>query len=270
MLTSLVEADPTLRWRQDADIKQTILEGMGEVHLSVAISRADKLGVGINIDLPRVPYKEAITKKGEATYRHKKQTGGAGQFGEVTLRVEPNVGQGFEFKSEVFGGSISSSYFPSIEKGVHSVLEQGVVAGFPVVDVKVVVLDGKEHPVDSKPIAFEIAGRGAFKEAFREANPVLQEPIMNVEIIVPEAMMGDVMGDMNSRRGRVQGMESDAGRSTVRAQVPLAEMLRYGNDLRSMSGGRGIYTMSFDHYEVVPSNIAQAIIAAHKAEETEA
>ena len=266
ILTSLCEADPTLRWRQDPEIKQTVLEGMGEIHISVTLARAEKLGVGILTETPKVPYRETVTTTAEATYRHKKQTGGAGQFAEVSLRVEPNAGNGFEFKSQVVGGAISSSFYPSIEKGVHSVLEHGVIAGYPIVDVKAIVFDGKEHPVDSKDIAFQTAGREAFREAFMEANPVLFEPIMEVKITVPESMMGDIMGDLNTRRARVQGMDNDGPRSIVTATVPLAEMMRYGNELRSMTGGRGLYTMNFSHYDQVPFQIAQTIMAAHKAE----
>ena len=264
VLTSLTESDPTLRWRQDADIKQTVLEGMGDMHVQVAISRAEKLGVGIDTEMPKVPYREAITKTASATYRHKKQSGGAGQFGEVSLRVEPNAGNGFQFETQIVGGAISGSFIPSIEKGINQVLGEGVVAGYPVGDVKAIVFDGKMHPVDSKDIAFQIAGRGAFKEAFALAGPVLMEPIMDVKIVVPEGMMGDILGDLNTRRGRVQGMDTENARSTISAQVPLAEMLRYGNELRSMTGGRGIYTMTFNHYETVPANVAQPIIAAHK------
>jgi elongation factor G len=207
-----------------------------------------------------------VTTVGSATYRHKKQSGGAGQFAEVSLRVEPNAGNGFEFKSAVVGGAISGSFIPSIEKGIHSVLEQGVMAGFPIVDVRAVVFDGKEHPVDSKDIAFQTAGREAFREAFMEGTPVLFEPIMEVKITVPEAMMGDIMGDLNTRRARVQGMDTEGPRSIVTATVPQAEMMRYGNELRSMTGGRGIYTMQFSHYDQVPFQIAQTIIAQHKAE----
>ena len=266
ILTSLCESDPTLRWRQDPQVKQTILEGMGEIHIAVTLARAEKLGVGILTDQPKVPYRETVTTIGSATYRHKKQTGGAGQFAEVSLRVEPNAGNGFEFKSAVVGGAISSSFLPSIEKGVHSVLEHGVIAGFPIVDVKAIVFDGKEHPVDSKDIAFQTAGREAFREAFNEANPVLFEPIMEVKITVPEAMMGDIMGDLNTRRARVQGMDNDGPRGIVTATVPLAEMMRYGNELRSMTGGRGIYTMEFSRYDQVPPQIAQTIMSQHKAE----
>lgn len=266
ILTSLCEADPTLRWRQDGDTRQTILEGMGDVHVNVAIGRAEKLGVGLDVIMPKVAYKETITRTAETTYRHKKQTGGAGQFAEVSLRLEPNPGNGYEYVTQIVGGVISQAFLPSIDKGIQSVLGEGVIAGYPVVDVKVTVFDGKMHPVDSKDIAFQIAGREGFKIAFMEAGPVLQEPIMNVKIIVPESMMGDIMGDLNSRRGRVQGMDSEGSKSTVNAQVPLAEMLRYGNDLRSMTGGRGIYEMSFSHYEVVPAHLMESVIAASKAE----
>ncbi|MCC7447789.1 MAG: elongation factor G, partial [Anaerolineae bacterium] len=269
ILTQLAQADPTLHWRQDSDTKQTVLEGMGDIHIAVAISRGERLGVGLIPSLPKVPYMETITKKATAQYRHKKQSGGAGQFGEVHLRIEPKErGAGFEYKNEVFGGAISQSFIPSIEKGIRSVLEQGVIAGYPVVDVLAAVVDGKMHPVDSKDIAFQIAGREAFKEAFQQAGPVLLEPIMNVRVIVPEENMGDIISDFTTRRGRVMGMDTEHGRSVVTAQVPLAEIQRYSNDLRSMTGGRGVYTMTLDRYDPVPSNVAQGIIAQHKAEVT--
>lgn len=265
ILTSLAEADPTLRWRQDPDTRQTIIEGMGEAHVNLAISRAEKFGVGLDVHMPKVPYKETILRTAETTYRHKKQSGGAGQFAEISLRLESNPGGGYEYVTAIVGGVISGSFLPSIDKGIQSVLPEGVISGFPVIDVKATVFDGKEHPVDSKDIAFQIAGREGFKEAFQKAGPVLLEPIMDLRVIVPEAMMGDIMGDLNSRRGRVQGMDTDAGRSVVNAQVPLAEVLRYGNDLRSMTGGRGIYTLTFSHYEQVPAHLMQAIIDANKA-----
>ena len=267
ILTSLCQADPTLRWRQDPDVKQTIVEGMGEAHVNLAISRAERLGVGLDTTLPKVPYKETITRTHADFYRHKKQTGGAGQFAEVHMRLEPNPGSGFQYETQIFGGAISNNFLPSIEKGITSVLSDGVIAGYPVVDVKAVVFDGKEHPVDSKDIAFQIAGREAFKKVFVEAGPVLLEPIMEVKITVPEAMMGDIISDLNTRRGRVLGMETEGHKSVVSAQVPLAEMMRYSNDLRSMTGARGIYTMRFDHYEQVPAHLAQNIIAAHKTEQ---
>lgn len=268
ILTSMAEADPTLRWRQDPDIKQTVVEGMGDIHVAVAISRAEALGVGMNTEMPKVPFKEAITKKGNSMYRHKKQTGGAGQFAEVWMRVEPNPDSNYEFKSEVVGGAIAGSFFPSIEKGINQVLDVGIIAGYPVVNVRAVVYDGKMHPVDSKDIAFQVAGRESFREAFKDAGPVLLEPIMDVRIIVPEAMMGDILGDLNTRRARVQGMDTEGNKSVVSAQAPLAEMQRYGTILRSLTGGRGIYTMEFNRYEPVPANIAQPIIAAYKPHST--
>ncbi len=270
ILTSICDTDPTLTWRQEPATKQTILEGMGEMHINVAIKRAEQLGVGLDTALPKVPYLETISRNASDVYRHKKQTGGAGQFAEVHLRVEPKTrGEGFEFTSEIVGGAVSQPFVSSTEKGVRQALDSGPIAGYPVVDVKAVIYDGKEHPVDSKDIAFQIAGRGAFRSAMQSAGPTLLEPIMNVRVIVPEENMGDIMGDMNTRRGRVQGMETEGGKSVVTAQVPLAEMQRYGNDLRSMTGGRGIYEMEFDRYDPVPTHLQQEIIDAAKREEEE-
>lgn len=268
-LSRLTEEDPTLRWRQEGSTKQTILEGMGETHIDIAIRRMEsKFGVGIETAVPKVPYRETIQKSASAMYRHKKQTGGAGQFGEVHMEVKPLPrSSGFEYSTDrVFGGVISGSFFPSIEKGIRSVLEGGVIAGYPVVDVRAEVYDGKMHPVDSKDIAFQVAGREAFKLAMQQVNPVLLEPIMNVDIIVPDEYMGDVLGDINTKRARVQKMEQERGRSIVTAQVPLAEMQRYGTSLRSITQGRGVFRMEFSHYEVVPSNIAELIIAEAKRE----
>ena len=266
-LTTLCQNDPTLKWRQDPTTRQAILEGMGEIHIQVNIKRAERFGVNLDTSVPKVPYRETITKTFATQYRHKKQTGGAGQFAEVHLRVEPlEPGSGFEYANEVFGGAISSSFIPSIEKGIRQVMEQGVIAGYPVVDLKAVVYDGKEHPVDSKDIAFQIAGREVFKLAVQGAGPVLQEPIMKVQVVVPEANMGDVLSDLNTRRGRVLGMDTVGNKSTVTALVPLAEMQRYANDLRSFTQGRGVYSMEFDHYEAVPAHLQQEIIAAAKKE----
>ena len=266
-LTRLCEEDMTLSWNQEPATGQTILQGMGDQHIDVAIRRAEgKLQVGLTTAEPKVPYREGITKKADAMYRHKKQSGGSGQFGEVWLRIEPCPESDFEFTDELVGMNLSKSYLPAIEKGIHATLQGGVMAGFPLSNVRVIVYDGKEHPVDSKPVAFEIAGREAFKLAVRDASPVLFEPIMNVRIVVPDANMGDVMGDMNSRRGRVQGTESERGRTVVVAQVPLAEMLRYTTQLRSITGGRGVFTMEFNRYEIVPNHLAQEIIAAHQKE----
>jgi elongation factor G len=262
-LTRLCEEDMTLSWRQEPSTNQTILQGMGDQHIDVAIRKAEgKFQTGMTVVIPKVPYQETITKQSSSQYRHKKQTGGAGQFAEVFMRVEPYQEEAFSFTNDVFGGAISNSFMPAIEKGVRSVMKEGVVAGYPVLNVHVSVYDGKEHPVDSKPIAFETAGREAFKLAFKDAGPVLREPIMNFRIVVPEANMGDILGDLNTRRARVQGMDTEKGHAVVTAQVPLAEMQRYTTDLRSMTGGRGVFTMEFDHYEVVPAHIAADVIAA--------
>lgn len=266
-LTRLAEEDPTLSWYQEASTNQTILQGMGDQHIDVAIRKAEsKFQTGLSILEPRVPYQESITKSGQAMYRHKKQTGGAGQFGEVWMRIEPTTDTEYEFSWDVFGGAISSSYQPAIEKGIKNVMKEGVIAGFPLGKVKVSVYDGKEHPVDSKPVAFEIAAREAFKLSVKDAAPVLLEPIFNVRIVVPEANMGDIMGDLNTRRARIQGMDTEKGRSVVTAQVPLAEMQRYTTDLRSITGGRGVFTMEFSHYEVVPAHIANEIVAQRQKE----
>ena len=266
-LTRLCEEDMTLSWLQEPSTNQTILQGMGDQHIDVAIRKAEsKFQTGLMTEEPRVPYRETITRLGSAQYRHKKQTGGAGQFAEVHLRVDPLEDENFEFVNKVFGGSISQNYMPAIEKGVRGVMLKGVVAGYPVEKVKVEVFDGKEHPVDSKPVAFEIAGREAFKLAIKDASPVMLEPIMNVEITVPESNMGDILGDLNTRRARVQGMDTAKGRSIVTAQVPLAEMQRYTTDLRSMTGGRGIFSMEFGFYEKVPTHIAQELIDTRQKE----
>jgi elongation factor G len=269
-LARLCEEDMTLSWHNEHATRQTILQGMGDQHIDVAIRRAEnKFQLGLDTQEPKVPYEERITRENSAMYRHKKQTGGAGQFGEVHLRVAPLQDEDFEFVNDVVGGSISNNYMTSIEKGIRNLMKDGVVAGYPVHNVRVSVYDGKEHPVDSKPIAFEIAGREAFKLAFRDAGAVLFEPIMKAEIIVPEGNMGDILGDMNSRRARVQGMDTQKGRSIVTANVPLAEMLRYTTILRSMTGGRGYFTMEFDHYEMVPQHLAQEIIEAKQREDEE-
>ncbi len=266
-LTRLAEEDMTLSWHQEHSTNQTILQGMGDQHIDVAIRKAEgKFQTGLTIEEPRVPYQETITKKGQATYRHKKQTGGSGQFGEVSMRVEPLPDQEYEFVNDVFGGSISSSYMPAIEKGIRSVMKEGAVAGFPVKNVKISVYDGKEHPVELEACRIRDSRTGGFKLAVKDASPVLLEPIMMARIVVPEANMGDIMGDLNTRRARVQGMDTEKDRSVVTALVPLAEMQRYTTDLRSMTGGRGYFSMEFDHYEVAPNHIAQEIIANRQKE----
>ncbi len=268
-LARLTEEDPTFRVEREATTAETVLSGMGESHIDIAARRLQsKFGVEIVTTVPKVPYKETIGKVGTSQYRHKKQTGGAGQFAEVWLRVEPLPrGTGFEYDSEVREGHISRSFIPSIEKGIRQVLPQGVIAGYPVVDVKSVVYDGKEHPVDSKDIAFQIAGREAFKEAVRDAAPVLLEPIMTFAITMPDASMGDVLGDLNTKRARVLGTEQKGERSIITVQAPLAEMQGYATDMRSITQGRGMFSMEFSHYEEVPRHQADEIIARAQADE---
>jgi len=270
-LQALAEENPTLQVEYVQATKQNILQGMGDTHVDVAIRSLDgKFGVKVDTAMPRVPYQETVTRSASAHYRHKKQTGGAGQFADVELRVEPlDRGDGFAYDSEVFGGAIPSVFIPSIEKGIRQILDQGVIAGFPIVDVKAIVFDGKHHPVDSKDIAFQTAGREVFKIAMQEARPVLLEPIYTMRVTVPDEFMGDVMGDLNNRRGRVMGMENRNNRAIINAEIPLAEILRYGTDLRSMTQGRGIYTIEFGRYEPVPSHLADQVISQSKEEEAE-
>ena len=266
-LTRLAEEDMTLSWQNDPITHETVLQGMGDQHIDVALHRAQtKFQVGLQTHEPKIPYREGITRKAAAQYRHKKQTGGAGQFGEVHLRIEPYHEGDFEFTDELVGMNLSRSYLPPIEKGIKATMERGAFAGYPMNNVRVIVYDGKEHEVDSKPVAFEIAGREAFKLAVQSAGPVLFEPIMEVRVSVPDANMGDVMSDLNTRRGRVQGTETEHGYTTIIAHVPMAEMGHYTTQLRSITGGRGYFTMKLDHYDIVPTNVAAPIIEAHKKE----
>ncbi|MEA3305667.1 MAG: elongation factor G [Candidatus Omnitrophota bacterium] len=265
-LHRLAAEDSTFKARRDQQTKELIVSGMGDLHLNIMINRLkERYGVQVDIGTPKVAYRETITAKGSSQYKHKKQSGGAGQFAEVWMRVETLPrGSGFEFVSEVVGGAIPAPFIVSCEKGVRMALESGTLAGCPVVDIKAVVYDGKTHPVDSKDIAFQIAARNAFKDAVHKAKPVLLEPIMDVEVVVPEEYMGSVTGSLNSRRGRVLGMEPGDGAQMVKARVPLEEMYKYINELKSLTAGRGLYTMKFSHYEQVPSNIAQIIIQKAK------
>jgi elongation factor G len=244
---------------------------MGEAHVDIALKRMEnRFDVAVETSIPKVPYRETITKTYADQYRHKKQTGGAGQFAEVHMRLEPLPRDtGYEFEWEVFGGAISRSFESSIQKGVKQVMEQGVIAGYPVVDIKAVVYDGKEHPVDSKDIAFQIAGREVFKRVMMSAGPVLLEPIYRVAITVPDEYTGDIIGDLNTKRARVQGMDQSTGKSIIKATAPLAEMLRYATDLRSLTQGRGVFSMELDHYANVPSHLMQEIVAAHEREKEE-
>ncbi|HPL26717.1 MAG TPA: elongation factor G [Anaerolineae bacterium] len=271
-LGRLTEEDPTLRVHRDADTNETILSGMGESHVEIAVRRLHaKFGVEIATDVPKIPYRETITKTASAQGRHKKQTGGRGQFGDVFVRFEPLPrGAGFEFADEVFGGAVPKNFIPAVEKGLREAILKGVVAGYPTVDIKAALYDGSYHPVDSSEIAFKLAAHLAFEKGIAEAGPVLLEPVMSVTITVPDQFMGDILGDLNTRRARVQGMGQERGKSVVTAEVPLAEMQRYATSLRAITQGRGLFTMEFSHYEEVPSHTAQGVIeAARKAKEAE-
>ena len=264
-LIKLATEDPSFRVSTDQESGQTIIKGMGELHLDIKVDilkRTHKLDV--NVGAPQVAYREKITKRVEKDYTHKKQTGGTGQFARVKFIVEPNeAGKGFEFESKIVGGSVPREYIPGVEKGLNSVLGAGVLAGFPVVDVKVSLIDGAFHEVDSSALAFEIASRAGFREALREGNSVLLEPIMKVEVVTPEEYTGFVIGDLNSRRGQIQGQDMRGNANVVTAMVPLANMFGYVNNLRSGSQGRASYSMQFDHYSEVPRNEAEKIQAKY-------
>jgi len=270
-LNRLVAEDPTLSWRAERATHQTILSGMGTTHLDIAVKKAEsKFGVHLNTTTPKVPYRETITKTNSAEYTHKKQTGGAGQYARVFIRVESvDDNNEFEFASEIFGGSVSQSFVSATEKGCRQALEGGVLAGYPVVGVKAIIFDGKEHPVDSKEIAFQTAGREGFKKAVMGAGPVLIEPIYKVTVTVPSDNMGDILGDFNTRRARVLGMDQEGTKSIVHAEVPLAEMQRYAADLRSMTQGRGLFSMEFLHYGRVPSHLLSELVTKLRKEQEE-
>jgi elongation factor G len=260
-LSKLAAEDPSFRVSTDSESGQTIIKGMGELHLDIKVDilrRTHK--VDVNVGAPQVAYRETIRRKTEIDYTHKKQTGGTGQFARVKFSIEPGeVGSGFAFESKVIGGSVPKEYLPGVEKGLNSVINSGPIAGFPVVDIKVFLTDGAYHEVDSSAIAFEIASRAGLREGLQKANPVLLEPIMKVEVVSPEEYLGSVIGDLNSRRGQIQGTDTRGNAQIVTAMVPLANMFGYVNTLRSFSQGRASYTMQFDHYDEVPSNVAQEV-----------
>lgn len=263
-LAKLAEEDPTLSVTRDAQTNEFLISGMGQVHIEVTVEKLKrKFGVDVNLKTPKVPYKETIKGRSKVEGKLKKQTGGRGQFAVAWLEVEPLPrGQGFEFVDKIVGGVIPRQYIPAVEKGVSEAMGQGALAGCPVIDVKVTVFDGKYHDVDSSEQAFKIAASKGFKKGVLEANPILLEPIMNMEVVVPEECMGDVMGDLNSRRGRIMGMDAKGSSQMIKAQVPMSEVLKYASDLTSMTSGRGIFTMEFSHYEEVPANIAEKIVEA--------
>lgn len=270
-LQRLMEEDPGLKVKRDEQTKELIISGLGQLHLETIVERLKrKFGVEVELQTPKVPYKETIKKKVKMQGRYKKQTGGRGQYGDVWIEIEPLPrGSGFEFEDRIVGGAIPRQYIPSVEKGIRGAMQEGVLAGYPVVDVKVILFDGSFHPVDSSDLAFQIAGSMAFKKAAAQANPVLLEPIMTLEVISPDDCVGDVIGDLNAKRGKILGVESKGKNQIIRAQVPLAEILRYAPELRSITGGRGTYSMEFSHYEEVPPHLAQKIIEESKGEEGE-
>ena len=265
-LARIVEDDPSLQFTRNPETSESLLTGLGEVQIEVALDRISrKFGANLNVKLPVVPYRETITQVTNSEYRHKKQTGGSGQYGHVLLRIEPMTrDEGFEFGNEVVGGRVPRELIPAVEKGVVNTLKEGVLAGFPVVDLKAVIYDGSTHPVDGKPIAFEIAGSQALRQGMQKASPVLLEPIVRLYVTVPENYTGDIISDMNSKRGRILGMSPETRYTVIEAEVPQAEVQRYSQDLRSMTGGRGSYRFEFDHYEQVPQNIEQRVIDTAK------
>jgi elongation factor G len=266
-LSRLKEEEPAVVIEKNAETHETIMSGLGEAHLQVIVERLQKkFGVNIDLEVPRVPYRETIKGKARVEGKHKKQTGGHGQFGHCWIEMEPNErGAGWVFENKVFGGAIPKQFIPAIEKGMLETMSKGQLAGYPAVDIKVAVVDGSYHPVDSSEMAFKLAGSLAFKKGFEQCNPILLEPIVALEVTVDEKYMGDVMGDLTSKRGKISGMENAHGKQTIKASVPLSEMLNYGIDLGSITQGTGVYSMKVDHYEEVPERIAEKIIADAKA-----
>lgn len=274
-LAKLAEEDPTFKWHTDRQTHEVVINGLGELHLRLTLERMKNRGVQVDTKPPKIAYRETIQLAAEGHHRHKKQTGGSGQFGEVFLRVEPleaaspssrtSGGPGIEVLNEVFGGAIPGQYIPAVEKGVHDLLDQGVIAGYPLQDVRVAITDGKHHPVDSKEVAFRTAGKLAFKDAILKARPVLLEPIVNMEVVVPEDKMGAITGDLSGKRGRIQGTDIlPGGMAVVKAQAPLSEVMQYQSQLKSVTGGQGSFVMEFSHYEPTPPQVQQQIAAQYK------
>ena len=271
-LSRIVEEDPTLQFSRDPSTSESLITGLGDAQIEVALEKIKrKFGADLRVKMPRVPYKETITRTANSEYRHKKQSGGHGQFGHVLLRLEPqDRDQGFEFSTEITGGRVPKEYIPSVEKGVNKALDEGSLAGFPLVDLKAVLYDGSYHDVDSSGMSFEIASIQALKQGLGDAGPVLLEPVVKLSITVPDAYTGEVISDINGKRGRILGMNPDDGATLIEAEVPLAEVQRYAQDLRSVSQGRGTYTLEFDHYDQVPANLEPKVIEdAKRAKEEE-
>jgi elongation factor G len=267
-LQKLAQEDPSFRVRTDEETSQTIIAGMGELHLEIIVDRMlREFKVEANVGKPEVAFRETIRRKAEAESKYVKQTGGRGQYGHVVLSVEPSEpGKGFEFVNKIVGGVIPKEFIPAVEKGVKERLDAGVIAGYPLRDVRVTLTYGSYHDVDSNEMAFKIAGSMAFADACKRADPVLLEPIMKVEVLVPQDFMGDVIGNLNGRRGKVQGMKVRAGAQAIDASVPLSEMFGYATDLRSRTQGRATYSMEFDRYDQVPRQISETIIAKYRGE----
>ena len=270
-LATLHEEDPTFVYRVDSEVKQTIISGQGELHLTVTTERLKRrFGIDIHLEEPKVPFRETISANGEAKYRHKKQSGGAGQFAEVWMRIEPKQsGEGIDFTHSLVGQNVDRVFVPSVEKGVNTACSDGILAGCKVVDIKIDFYDGKMHPVDSKDIAFQTAGKHAFREAFLDAHPCLLEPIIDIEVKVPEDYMGDIMGSISGKRGKIMGMDADGSFQVIKAQVPQAELYHYSTTVRSLTGGRGIHSESFSHYEKMPKEFEQKVIKDRQTVEDE-
>jgi elongation factor G len=267
----IIEEDPSIRFGREAQTKEFLISGSGQLHVEVVVAKLKKkFGVDVILKLPKVPYRETISGSADVQGKHKKQTGGHGQYGDCKIRMMPlERGQGFEFVDDIFGGAIPRQYIPAVEKGIVEAAEKGFLAGYPVVDFKVELYDGSYHEVDSSEMAFKVAGSLAFKKAMEQARPVLLEPIMNVEVFAPEENAGDIMGDMNGRRGRIMGMDMKGNTQVIRAQVPLAEMLSYAPVLTSVTGGRGSYRMEPSHYDIVPAHLTEKIVAEAKKNKEE-
>ena len=270
-LSALHEEDPSFQYHVDSELHQTVISGQGELHLQVAMERIkERFNTEMELSAPKIPFRETIRSNGEAKYRHKKQSGGAGQFAEVWMRVEPaSRDHGVEFTQSLVGQNVDRVFVPSVEKGVNSACTDGIIAGYRVVDVKINFYDGKMHPVDSKDVAFQIAGKQAFREAFQSAKPCMLEPITKIEVSVPEEFMGAVMGDLSSRRGKILGMDAEGTFQVVRAEVPQMELYHYSTNLRSLTGGRGLHTEEFSHYEYMPRELEKKVIAQSQAKDEE-
>ncbi len=278
MLTKLAEEDPTFKWHTDRQTHEVVINGLGELHLRLVLERMKNRGLQVDTKPPKIAFRETILQNADGHHRHKKQTGGAGQFGEVFLRVEPlpedspqhraKGGPGLEILNEIFGGTIPGQFIPAVEKGIHDVMDTGVLAGYPLQDVRVAITDGKHHPVDSKEVAFRTAGKFAFKDALLKAKPVLLEPIVNMEVTIPEDKVGTITGDLSGKRGRIQGQDfMSGGMAVVKAQAPLAEVMQYQSQLKSVTGGQGSFVMEFSHYEPMPPQVQQQIVAQYKPHE---